>query len=83
VAGDCVRGNESSISIKCGEFFYRLRKYQRLKKDSGPLFYKSQHCWGSQFLEPVPEPLVQEQIYLCENTAWLPTINKHWMFELC
>ena len=82
MTGDCVHGNEISSSIKCGEFFYRLRNYQRLKKDSSPLFYKSQHCCGSQFLEPVPGPLVQEHINLCEKTAWPPTINKHWMFEL-
>jgi hypothetical protein len=83
VTGDCVHGTESSNSIKRGEFFYRLRNYQRLKKGSGPLFYKSQHCWGSQFLEPVPGSLAQERINLCKKTAWPPTINKHWMFELC
>ena len=47
------------------------------------MFYKSQHCWSSQFLEPIPGPLVKEHINLCEKTAWPPTINKHWMFELC
>jgi hypothetical protein len=42
--GDGVHGNGSSSSIRSGEFLYRFRNYQRLRKDSGPLFYKSQHC---------------------------------------
>ena len=27
----------------------------------------SQQCWDSRFLEPVPGPLIQEQINLCEK----------------
>ena len=34
LAGTCKRGNEPSVSIKCGEFLDQLRTGQFLKKDS-------------------------------------------------
>ena len=34
MAGYCECGNESSDSIKCGEFSDNLRTYQLLRKDS-------------------------------------------------
>jgi len=36
VASTCERGNESSGSIKCGEFLDWLRTVQFLKRDSAP-----------------------------------------------
>ena len=36
VAGTCESGNESSASVKCGEFLDQLETGQLLKKDSAP-----------------------------------------------
>jgi hypothetical protein len=36
VADPCKHGNESSLSIKCGEFLDKLRTGQVLKKDCAP-----------------------------------------------